>query len=94
LAELQREGDPISCGDRHGTAGGFLLNGKRVALLGELSEGHAGFAPTPVLDGLALFRVNGVPVVLVGAAYVPHALGQTVHAVRLAQGGGVSLNVG
>lgn len=93
MAEVQREGDPISCGDKHGSAAGFRLNGKRVALLGELSAGHDGFPPTPVLTGESRFRVNGVPIVLEGAAYAPHTRGDTTHAIRLAQGSGVGLNV-
>jgi hypothetical protein len=94
LADVQREGDPISCGDTHGSANGFRLNGKRVALLGELSAGHAGFPPTPVLAGFSAFRVNGIPIVFAGAVYAPHTRGDTTHAVRLALGSGAGLNVG
>jgi len=59
-----------------------LLNGSPVVVLGDLSVGHAGFPPTPAIEGAQRVLVNGVPVVCFGHRYADHSDGEHVHTER------------
>lgn len=77
------DGDAITCGDTaRAPDRGFTINGIPVVLLGDLSQGHDGFPPTPVVEGSSILTLNGVPVALDGALYVDHVNDDDVHTNR------------
>lgn len=80
---ILRDQDQITCGDTAAAPDrGFTVDGRPVVLVGDLSAGHDGFPPTPVVDGAAGFTLNGVPVALDGSLYVDHSDGDSVHTQR------------
>lgn len=50
-----------------------------IATLNSITQGHSGFVPTKDIDSVAWFTVNGIPVVVDGAAFLPHTDGKSVH---------------
>lgn len=50
-----------------------------VIRVGDLSVGHDGYPPTPVLDGTTDFLVNGKAVALVGSKWQDHRKGKHHH---------------
>lgn len=56
------------------------------ARLGDMSAGHACFAPTAIVSGVAsTVFINGIPAALVGSIHGPHTCDKTTHAGGLRQ---------
>ncbi|KPQ28052.1 MAG: hypothetical protein HLUCCX14_12055, partial [Marinobacter excellens HL-55] len=49
------------------------MSGKKVVLLGDLGSEHAGFPPTPVINGSPNVFIDGKPVARVGDQLAPHS---------------------
>ena len=48
--------------------------------LGDLSKGHDGFLPSPVISGVSsTCFLDGIAVALDGAVFAPHTKGKTTH---------------
>jgi len=83
MAAAQTRGGAISCGDTHAAGSSFLLvDGAPVVLVGDLSTGHAGFPPTPAIEGSPTVLVDGRAVVRYGDRYIDHRRKDTVHRQR------------
>jgi uncharacterized Zn-binding protein involved in type VI secretion len=50
-----------------------------VFRMGDMTNGH-GYFPVPLLSGVTNVVVNGIPVGVIGGAYPPHTMGDSVHA--------------
>ncbi|MCG3884111.1 PAAR domain-containing protein [Photobacterium leiognathi] len=44
-----------------------------IAIKGSMCSGHGAWPPRPSISGQACFTVNGVPVMVTGDAFAPHA---------------------
>lgn len=78
--EVQREGGGASVGDIHGA--GVLsvrVEGRPIAVIGQTTVGHAGFPPSPAVEGSSDVFVEMTGVVRAGDAYAPHSDGSSTH---------------
>lgn len=83
MPAAQTRGGGISCGDRHAAGSARLrVDGQPVVLVGDLSEGHAGFPPTPAVEGGRRVFVDGRAVVRAGDLYLDHTNGRSAHVAR------------
>ncbi len=83
MPAVQTRGGLISCGDEHAAADRKVrINGEPIVVVGDLSVGHAGFPPTPAIEGSSRILVNGTPVVCFGHLYADHSDGEHVHTNR------------
>lgn len=78
------DGDLISCGDTATAPNrGLTVNGIPVVLVGDLSQGHGSFPPTPIVEGSSGFTLNGIGISRDGDAYADHTDGENVHTNRV-----------
>lgn len=82
---VQYQGGLISCGDVHGPGSpNIRVNGIPIATLGQLSLGHAGFPPTPIILVIDNVKANGIPIASFGSIYAEHSSGEETHKIRIA----------
>jgi len=92
MPAVQRRGGAISCGDTQAAgAAHWYIDGSPVVLLGDLSNGHGGFPPTPVIEGSPTVFCQGRAVVRKNDRYLPHSDGTTTHVDRRAVQDGFSV---
>ena len=85
MPAIQTRGGPINCGDTHAASSGqkVFINGSSIVVLGDLSQGHGCFPPTPAIQGSGGVFVNGIPVVRAGDLYADHTCDKTTHSGRV-----------
>jgi len=84
MRSIQTNNGPISCGDTQRADRRVRINGRPIVIVGDLSEGHEGFPPTPAIEGHKSVLVNGVPIVCFGDRYANHSNGSATHTDRRA----------
>lgn len=85
MPAIQTREGAISCGDTHAAAPGrrVFVDGRPVVVLGDLSQGHGCFPPSPAVEGSGGVFVNGIPVVRAGDLYADHSCDDETHSGRV-----------